>query len=130
MLNYSNSHGRIALLNSRTFLRHDVINPSFNYRVDASGAVHCQSGDGTSSRTAHLVMDGVQRPQSWLGNFAQPERDLLRVASAVLDLDRLSLRRPLNTKEAKRELHWRRCLNATIVVEDPSRWNAVTSDLH
>lgn len=107
-----------------------MIIPSFNYRVDALGAVHCQSGDGSSSRTAHVVVDGVQRPQGWLGNFALPERDLLRVASAVLDLDRLSLRRPLNTKETKRELHWRRGLNATIAVENPSRWNAVADELH
>lgn len=79
----------------------------------------------SSSRTAHVVVDGVQRPQGWLGNFAQAERDLLRVAPAVLDLDRLSLRRPLNTKDARRELHWRRGLNATIAVENPDRWNAV-----
>jgi queuosine biosynthesis protein QueC len=38
-----------------------VINPLFNYRIDASGAVHCQSGDGTYLRTAHMVIDGVQR---------------------------------------------------------------------
>jgi 7-cyano-7-deazaguanine synthase in queuosine biosynthesis len=107
-----------------------VINPLFKYRVDASGAVHSEDGDGKSSRTARVVVDGVQRPQGWLGNFAQPERDLLRVASAVLDLDRLSLRRPLNMKETKRELYWRRGLKASIAIEDPGRWSAASNDLH
>jgi 7-cyano-7-deazaguanine synthase in queuosine biosynthesis len=107
-----------------------VINPTFRYRVDDLGAVHSLGGDGSSTRTAHVFVDGVQRPQGWLGNFAEPERDLLRVASALLDLDRLSLRRPLNTKETKRELHWRRNLHATIVVENPERWNALANELH
>jgi hypothetical protein len=52
-----------------------------------------------------LVVEGIQHTQAWLGHFGRIERDLLRVASAVLDVDRLSLRRPLCTKETKRELY-------------------------
>jgi 7-cyano-7-deazaguanine synthase in queuosine biosynthesis len=107
-----------------------VIVPSFTYRVDAFGGVQGHDQDGKPTRSAHVFVDGVQRPQAWLGHFALPERDLLRVAAAVLDLDRLSLRRPLNTKGPKRELLWRRAIDAVIAVEDPSRWSAVSDDLH
>ncbi len=106
-----------------------MIVPSFTYRVDAFGGVQGRDQDGQRTRPAHVFVDGVQRPQGWLGHFALPERDLLRVAAAVFDLDRLSLRRPLNTKGPKRELLWRRAINAAIAVEDPSRWIAVSGDL-
>jgi hypothetical protein len=76
-----------------------------------------------------LFVDGVQHPQGWLTNFDQPERDLLRVTAAVLDLDRLSRRRPHDTKAEKRELHWRRVFDIEIAVENPSRWQAVCGDL-
>jgi 7-cyano-7-deazaguanine synthase in queuosine biosynthesis len=115
-----------------------VILPPFTYRVDARGAVYQVTANGVdrqdqldvSSKSAQLFVDGVQRPQGWLSNFGQAERDLLRVAAAVLDLDRLSLRRPRNTKNEKRELHWRRAITAEIGVEDPARWCAVSEYLH
>lgn len=105
-----------------------MIVPSFTYRVDAFGRVQGHDQDGKPTRPAHVFVDGVQRPQAWLGHFALPERDLLRVAAAILDLDRLTLRRPLNTKGPK--VLWRRAINAVIAVEDPSRWSAVSGDLH
>lgn len=106
-----------------------MINPSFHYRVDTDGRVHSEGSAGGPSGSSHVLVDGVQRPQGWLGSFSLPERDLLRVAAAVLDLDRLSLRRPLNMKDVKRELHWRRNLSAEIAVEDAGRWNAVADSL-
>lgn len=116
-----------------------MILPAFTYRVDARGAVYQvdivngadrQAKLDVSSKSAQLFVDGVQRPQGWLSNFAQGERDLLRVAAAVLDLDRLSLRRLRNTKNERRELQWRRVITAEIEVEDPARWGAVSEDLH
>lgn len=80
-----------------------MILPAFTYRVDIRGAVYQdgvangvdgQDQVGASLKSAQIFVVGVQRPQGWLSNFAQAERDLLRVAAAVLDLDRLSLRRP------------------------------------
>jgi 7-cyano-7-deazaguanine synthase in queuosine biosynthesis len=107
-----------------------VIVPSFTYRVDTFGGVQGHDQEGKPTNSAHVFVDGVQCPQTWLGHFTRPERDLLRVAAAVLDLDRLSRRRPLNTKGLKREQFWRRSINAMIAVEDPSRWSAVAGDLH
>jgi len=106
-----------------------VNTPSFSYRVDADGRVHTDGKSSGPSAVSHIFVDGVQRPHGWLGNLSLPERDLLRVATAVLDLDRLSLRCPLNTKDTQRELHWRRRMNAVIAVEDHTRWTTVADDL-
>jgi len=107
--------------------------PSFTYRVDSRGNIFRLDGTpheaAPRTKSAQVFVDGVQRPQGWLTNFAQPERDLLRVAAAVLDLDRLSRRRPHDTKAEKRELHWRRVFDVEIAVENPSRWQAVCGDL-
>jgi 7-cyano-7-deazaguanine synthase in queuosine biosynthesis len=107
--------------------------PSFTYRVDSRGNIFRLDGApheaAPPTKSAQVFVDGVQRPQGWLTNFAQPERDLLRMAAAVLDLDRLSRRRPHDTKAERRELHWRRVFNVEIAVENPSRWQAVCDDL-
>jgi hypothetical protein len=58
--------------------------PSFTYRVDSRG--HIFRLDGTPheaappKKSAQVFVDGVQRPQGWLTNFDQPERDLLSSA--------------------------------------------------
>ncbi len=107
--------------------------PSFAYRVDSRGNIFHLAGSSQQAalptKSAQMFVDGVQHPQGWLTNFAEPERDLLRVASACLDLDRLSRRRPYDVKAEKRELHWRRVFDVEIAVENPSRWQAVCDDL-
>lgn len=102
--------------------------PSFTYRVDARGSVfNCAVEAPTKS--AQVFVDGVQRPQGWLSHFDRPERDLLRITAAVLDLDRLSRRRPHDVRAEKREICWRRAISVEIAVEDPIRWRAVQREL-
>jgi 7-cyano-7-deazaguanine synthase in queuosine biosynthesis len=104
-----------------------VILPAFSYRVDTRGAIY-QVGIGNGVGAQDQL--DVSSKAAQVSNFAQAERDLLRVAAAVLDLDRLSLRRPHNIKNEKRELHWRRVITAEIAVEAPTRWRAVSEVLH
>jgi 7-cyano-7-deazaguanine synthase in queuosine biosynthesis len=107
--------------------------PSFAYRVDSRGNIFRLDGaphqTAIPTKSAQVFVDGVQHPHGWLTNFAEPERDLLRVMAAVLDLDRLSRRRPHDVKAEKRELHWRRVFDVEIAVENPGRWQAVGNDL-
>lgn len=106
--------------------------PSFTYRVDARGSVFRtaeQPGVVEPTKAAQVFVDGVQRPQGWLSHFDRPERDLLRITAAVLDLDRLSRRRPHDARAEKREVHWRRAMHVEIAVEDPIRWRGVQVDL-
>lgn len=106
--------------------------PSFTYYVDARGSILLDQEPKRAvapTKAAQVFVDGVQRPQSWLAHFAQPERDLLRVAAAVLDLDRLSRRRPHDARAEKRELGWRRAISVELAVEDPRRWQAVQREL-
>jgi 7-cyano-7-deazaguanine synthase in queuosine biosynthesis len=107
--------------------------PSFAYRVDSRGNIFRLDGAAKQTaiptRSAQVLVDGVQHPQGWLTNFAEPERDLLRVAAAILDLDRLSRRRPHEVKAEKRELHWRRVFDIEIAVENPRRWQGVCNEL-
>jgi 7-cyano-7-deazaguanine synthase in queuosine biosynthesis len=107
--------------------------PSFRYCVDARGSIFHNADEPreveAATKWAQVVVDGVQRPQGWLCHFAQPERDLLRVSAAVLDLDRLSRRRPHDARAEKREVYWRRAINVQIAVEDPDRWHATKDEL-
>jgi 7-cyano-7-deazaguanine synthase in queuosine biosynthesis len=107
--------------------------PAFAYCVDSRGRIFPGSGKprdgGALTRSAQVFVDGVQRSQGWLTHFGQPERDLLRVTAAILDLDRLSRRRPYSARAERRELGWRRAICVEIAVEDPDRWQAVQSDL-
>jgi 7-cyano-7-deazaguanine synthase in queuosine biosynthesis len=106
--------------------------PSFTYRVDARGSVFstaAQPGAVEPTKAAKVFVDRVQRPQGWLSHFGRPERDLLRITAAVLDLDRLSRRRPHDARAEKSEVHWRRAMHVEIAVEDPLRWGGVHVDL-
>jgi len=105
--------------------------PAFAYRVDDRGSVFRGAKLGTveaPKKSAQVFVDGVQRPQGWLSHFDRPERDLLRVTAAVLDLDRLSRRRP-HVRAEKREICWRRAISVEIAVEDLVRWRAVQGEL-
>ncbi|HVW28887.1 MAG TPA: 7-cyano-7-deazaguanine synthase [Polyangiaceae bacterium] len=72
---------------------------------------------------------GVQGDATWLGAFDRSARDLVRVASAVLAADRLSMRHTLGAKGIQRELEWQRAIDLRMCVEDVDRWNSVSSDL-
>jgi len=63
--------------------------PEFTYRIDAASDVYFFAENGSWTRVGRALLDRGQRSMEWLGYFAQPERDLMRVASAVLYVDRL-----------------------------------------
>jgi 7-cyano-7-deazaguanine synthase in queuosine biosynthesis len=69
-------------------------------------------------------LDGIRT--TWLGVFDAPERDLLRVMSAILAVDRLSPRQPVNGKRTTRELVWQRRLALRVSVECLERWTRAT----
>lgn len=94
------------------------------YRFDPMGRIW-SAATGVGQCIATTSLDGV-RTATWLGPFGSPERDLLRVMSAVLAADRLSTRRPRAGKRAHRELHWQRQLHLHVAVEFPDRWLGAT----
>jgi 7-cyano-7-deazaguanine synthase in queuosine biosynthesis len=90
------------------------------YRFDPTGHIW-GAATGVGQPIATTSLDGV-RTATCLGPFGSPERDLLRVMSAVLAADRLSTRQPPGAKRAYRELRWQRQLHVHVAVEFPDRW--------
>lgn len=99
----------------------------YRYDIDGHGHVRAVSGD-TWIQTGRVALDGI-RKTTCLGPFDVCERDLLRVAAAVLDADRLSPRLPDGRMRRARDLRWQRTLSVRIAVEDPSRWIRVEAPL-
>jgi 7-cyano-7-deazaguanine synthase in queuosine biosynthesis len=102
-----------------------VNRPVYRYEVDGDGRI--VASDGTHVFAPKLTADMVER--SWLSPFAQPERDLVRVAAAIHSVDRLSRRIPRDAKGLERDLHWQRTIQVKIAVEDPERWDAAADHL-
>lgn len=104
--------------------------PDYSYEVDAMGRVSTRACDASWKSTGFVRLDGIQRTADWLGPFDSSARDLLRVAAAVLDADRLSPRRPPQSSGMVRQLTWQRRIRLRIAVEDPHRWEVVLPKLH
>lgn len=93
----------------------------YGYRVDRNGCI-VGDGDGLWTPEGFIHLEGD--PHSWLEPFDRAERDLLRVAAAVHDTDRLSRRRTRGARDLSRELAWQRKIRLQVAVEDLPRWMA------
>jgi hypothetical protein len=101
--------------------------PEYSYNVDATGCIRTLVGNDSWQPTGAVLLDGVQKTAAWFGPFQPPERDLLRVAAAVLHADRLSPRRgELCTSCIFRRI----ALFAAGVAEDPTRYRDVPTRRH
>jgi 7-cyano-7-deazaguanine synthase in queuosine biosynthesis len=98
----------------------------YAYEVDATSRILCESTNTAWESAGSYVLDGVHSTVSWLGPFETPERDLLRVMAAILDVDRLSPRCPAGSKGIVRELYWQRHIALRVSVENPARWTAAS----
>jgi 7-cyano-7-deazaguanine synthase in queuosine biosynthesis len=101
----------------------------YAYEVDATSRIRCQLTNTAWESAGSYVLDGVHSTVSWLGPFEAPERDLLRVMAAILDVDRLSPRCAAGSKGIARELYWQRHIALRASVENPARWTAVSQAL-
>jgi 7-cyano-7-deazaguanine synthase in queuosine biosynthesis len=85
---------------------------------------------GVQSRSVgDIYAPGLSQPTGWLEPFASDARDLLRVAMAVFQMDRLQSRVRPGTKGIARDLAWSRELDLAVELEEPARWQAVVDRL-
>jgi hypothetical protein len=106
-----------------------MIMPEYSYDIDSGGHIRTLAGCHAWKPTGATLIDGVQTTATWFGPFQLPERDLIRIATAVLDVDRLSPRRLAATRGIVRDLTWQRAIRIRIALEDPSRWQSAAPTL-
>lgn len=99
-----------------------MTNLRYQYSVDSGGVIRSICGSDEIS-VGYSSFDRLLAS----GPFRASERDLLRVMSSILCIDRLSPRRPTQGGRIHRSLAWQREIEATLTVEEPELWsNAVT----
>lgn len=92
------------------------------YEIDEDGRIHRQADQGQPDIIGKIVTErGLARSQ--FAPFDTLERDLVRVAVAVLNVDRRSLRQPPGVRDEEREAIRQRSLALRIPVENPERWS-------
>lgn len=97
------------------------------WSVDVDG--HVKETGTPSRQVGDIHAPGLVQPIGWLDPFALDARDLLRVAMAVFQADRLSPRMPPRSRELERDLAWPREISLMIELEAPARWQAVVDRL-
>ena len=90
---------------------------------------HVMKLEALASQVGHIEAPGLLHPIGWLDPFAVDARDLLRVAMAVFQADRLSPRMLPGSRELDRDLAWPRMIDLVVELEDTSRWQAVGDQL-
>jgi hypothetical protein len=76
----------------------------YSYRVDPLGQVTALGGDGEPALRGTAHVDGIASADHLLRKLGPRERDLLRVARAIANAHRLSLRHPLGSRAIDRLL--------------------------
>lgn len=92
------------------------------YEIDENGLIRKDAGDGRSSVLGRIVTESGEAIQQF-APFDTAERDLIRVSTAVLNVDRRSLRQKLGVRDEAREASRQRTLALRIPVENPKRWS-------
>ncbi len=82
---------------------------------------------GEQIQTGNIETGGSE--YLWHAPFGQKERDLLRVATAVLHVDRVTERGARGARDVHRALQAGDNIDLTIAVEQPDRWNALATSL-
>lgn len=90
---------------------------------------HVRETEEPSRQVGHIEAPGLVQPVGWLDPFAIDTRDLLRVAMAVFQADRLSPRILPGSRELDRDLAWPRNIDLVVELEDTARWQAVADQL-
>ena len=90
---------------------------------------HVREVEAPARQVGQIEAPGLVQPVGWLDPFAVDARDLLRVAMAVFQADRLSPRTLPGSRELDRDLAWPRTVDLLVELEDAARWQAVTDHL-
>jgi 7-cyano-7-deazaguanine synthase in queuosine biosynthesis len=91
------------------------------YDIDENGLVRKQADDSRPDSLGQIVTARETLPQ--FAPFDSLERDLVRIAVAVLNVDRRSLRQRPGVREEAREASRLRSLAVRIPMENPARWH-------
>lgn len=101
----------------------------YRFLASTEGLLRSIDNQGHWRLEREAEVNGVKFTPGMYYSLGPPERDLLRVASAVAAVDRLSPRCTSDEKALTRELRWSRILEVSIAVEDPHRWTMASQAL-
>ena len=101
--------------------------PATTWSVDADG--HVREGGEPARVVGDIRAPSLSRPIGWLEPFAADARDLLRVAMAVFQVDRLAPRRVSGIRTVDSQLGWQREIRIQIELEAPDRWKDISERL-
>ncbi len=97
------------------------------FSVDLDG--HVEVTGAQRRLVGEIRATGLKQPIGWLEPFERDARDLLRVAMAVFQVDRLEPRALPGLRGLDRDLAWHRKIDLTIELEAPEHWQAVVDRL-